>query len=68
MHGYWHVDAIDTAKDFFMLSRFVVEEAGLSKLKADGPDQVMASDKLSITRYHYLQALQAGEELHAKGV
>ena len=51
-----------------MLSCFVAKEAGLHKLEADYADQVIPSDELSIAGYHYLQPLQAGEELHPKGV
>ena len=68
MHGQWHIDAVDAAEDLSVLSRLVVEESGFSKLEADCADQVMASDELSIAGCHYLQPLQAGEELHPKGV
>jgi len=57
VHRQWHVDAVDAIEDLRVLSRFVVEEAGFGKLKTDCPDQVMASDKLSITRCYYLQPL-----------
>lgn len=57
VYGKWHIDAVDTVKDFSVLSRLVVEKAGFSKLEADYADQVMASDELSIAGYYYLQPL-----------
>jgi hypothetical protein len=68
VHGQWQVDTVDAAEDLSVLSRFVVEEAGFSKLKADCPDQVVASNELSIAGRRYLQSLQAGEKLYSKGV
>lgn len=68
IYRQWYIYTIDAVEDLYMLSCFVAKEAGLHKLEADYADQVIPSDELSIAGYHYLQPLQAGEELHPKGV